>query len=122
MDEKTNAEKVIFSILDVLLIMGAILGVLTIDRGRWLTSIPAFYESPGLPLESSASASTASAGIGVESDEKLIPPTGAGCLTSSQLAGSRWYEAYLLLGNYEQAVRETGGSAANPVALTDCDK
>ncbi len=121
MDEKTDTQKLIFSILDVLLIMGAILGVLTIDGGRWISSIPAFYESPGLPLESSISASTAPAGLGTESGEKLIPPTGAGCLTRSQLAGSRWYEAYLLLGNYQQAVLGAGGPGANSIALTDCN-
>ena len=122
MDEKTNAEKIIFAVLDVLLIMGAILGVLTIDRGRWITSIPAFYESPGLPLDSSASAQEAPVGIGVEGDEKLIPQTGTGCLSRSQLMDSRWYEAYLLLGNYQKAVIEVGGSRANFVVLTACDK
>lgn len=121
MDEKTNAEKIIFSILDVLLIMGAILGVLTIDRGRWITSIPAFYESPGLPLEGSVSASVAPTGPGTGSDEKFIPQTGTGCLTRSQLMGSRWYEAYLLLGSYQKAVTEIGGSRANPVALMACE-
>jgi hypothetical protein len=122
MEENITAEKIIFSVLNVLLIAGAVLCVLTIDRGRWITSIPAFYESPGLPLESNVSASEAPAGIVTEGDEKLIPQTGIGCLTRSQLAGSQWYEAYLLLGNYQKAVIGIGSSGANPAGLTVCGK
>jgi len=39
-------QKIIHSILDFLLIMGALVGILTIDGGKWLITNPAFYQ-PG---------------------------------------------------------------------------
>jgi hypothetical protein len=46
MDEKPTIPKVIVVLLNTILIGGAILSVLTIDRGRWLISNPAFYSPP----------------------------------------------------------------------------
>lgn len=120
MEERTTAERVIFAVLDVLLIVGALLGVLTIDRGRWITSMPAFYESPGLPLEGSASAQEAPAATGSEGAANAITRAGGGCLPRSQLMGSPWYETYLFLGTYQAAVSENSRPGVEPVALVDC--
>jgi hypothetical protein len=45
MESNTNVHKILFFLLNILLILGAILSVLTIDRGRWIISNPAFYQS-----------------------------------------------------------------------------
>lgn len=44
MDGEPAEKSLLFTILDILLIVGAIFCVLTIDRGQWLISNPAFYQ------------------------------------------------------------------------------
>ena len=44
-DELSGTDRAIKLILNLLLIAGAILCVLTIDGGRWLTSNPALYDA-----------------------------------------------------------------------------
>ncbi len=122
MEERTTAERVIFATLDVLLVAGAILGVLTIDRGRWITSMPAFYESPGLPLDASVSDREAPAAIGPGGAASGIAQAGGGCLPRSQLMGSPWYETYLYLGAYQAAVGDDDRLKGEAVAMVDCDK
>lgn len=51
MDRESIAQKVLFFLLNLLLITGAITCVLTIDRGRWLIENPAFYQPPEVTLE-----------------------------------------------------------------------
>lgn len=50
MERDTVFKKIFFGVLDVVLITGAIVGVLTIDRGKWITTNPAFYQPP-TPVE-----------------------------------------------------------------------
>lgn len=53
MERDTVTKKIIFSLLDALLIIGSILSVLTINRGEWLISNPAFYTPPAETVEES---------------------------------------------------------------------
>lgn len=67
MERQTIAQKVLFFLLDLLLITGAITCILTIDRGRWLIENPAFYQPPEVTVEAPDRAL-----------DPVIPNTGAG--------------------------------------------
>jgi hypothetical protein len=97
MEDRKTAGKAIFYLLDVLLIIGALVGVLTIDGGRWITSNPAFYppseeDGPLIPVSGSAA----------------TPQPGTACLVPGQLSSSDWYDIYLLNENYSSAVNDKG--------------
>lgn len=46
MERNSTVHKIIFGILDVLLVIGAIVSVVTIDGGQWLFNNPAFVQPP----------------------------------------------------------------------------
>ncbi len=90
MERNTTAKKIIFLVLDMLLIMGAIVGVLTIDRGQWIISNPAFYQPPEEAVQENAVIPVTGANAGVDDPAKDLPQTGGGCPAHSLSAGPEW--------------------------------
>jgi hypothetical protein len=122
MERNTTAQKILFFLLDMLLIIGAIVGVLTIDRGRWIISNPAFYQSPGeTPQENTFVPNTQTNGS-EDTGAKIIPQTGATCLTEAQIASPQGYENDLLLNAYYSASPEKDSHNGVAVPLTVCGK
>lgn len=82
-------ERVLFTIFNVLLIGGAILCILTIDGGRWLTSNPAFYQ----PSETGSG--TYVDGLYDYGTTEAIPVTGeagapGSCDSAAPAAAAQW--------------------------------
>lgn len=93
MEEREAGElKFINILLDTLLIIGAVACVLTIDRGRWITASPAFYQpANAMVMDPSLMANTQAASA-ADTDIGIIPQTGASSLTEESAA--EWYESY----------------------------
>lgn len=73
MEREPTARKILFFVLDLLLIIGAITSVLTIDRGRWLINNPAFYQPPEETVTAPDRASEPIPNTGAESQEVILP-------------------------------------------------
>lgn len=101
MEKRTTAEKAIFFVLNILLILGSIITIITIDGGKWLISNPAFYEAPGeiSPLIPNTGISSF-AGNG---ESVTAQPQGA-CLVPAQRTQSAGNNAYLSFDAFNAAV------------------
>lgn len=107
MERKTAAEKIVFFVLNLLLITGSILCILTIDRGGWVISNPALYQSPD--------ESTGEIPVTQGADHPAGTPTpqpAASCLAPAQLASPDWLSAYLFDRAYTSLLGQTYTQAA----------
>ncbi len=114
MERKTTAEKIIFFVLDMLLIIGAILCILTIDRGQWIVSNPALYQSP----EESAGEIPVTQGADHPAGT-TTPQPAVSCLMPAQLASPDWLNIYLFDRAYTSAFNQKDAQkgAATPAAM-----
>lgn len=107
-------QKFIKSILNFILLTGAIVSVLTIDGGKWIISNPAFYQESMDDYQLIAPMLTGS------DNENSIPVTGSqaapGCVVTPAPGDAEWDQAYLILEDYQEAVRETGSSVGQAIA------
>ena len=93
MEEREPEElKFINILLDTLLIIGAVACVLTIDRGRWITASPAFYQPANtIMMDPSLMVNTGSYSA-AETDFGIIPQTGRSSLKEESVV--EWHESY----------------------------
>lgn len=102
-------EKILRTILDILLLTGAVVCVLTIDGGKWIISNPAFYQAYmeeyqyTVPLPEVAGETVGQAAPAAD----VVPPA---CLAAPALASHYWDRAYLILSAYQESAREAGGA------------
>jgi hypothetical protein len=118
MDRNAAIHKIIFSVLNTLLIMGALVGVMTIDRGRWILSNPAFYQA----AEEEVGHAVTTAKAAGDDQTMIIPITGADCLTASQRASAERYTTYMLVNGYLTASGAAAAQRVTAVAMTTCDE
>lgn len=98
MKEREPGELTFTSILlDTLLIIGAVACVLTIDRGRWITSNPAFYQPANAMVMDPSLMANTEVFSAADPDMGIIPQTGGNCLAQESAASGEWYETYKML-------------------------
>ena len=97
MDEREPEElKFINILLDTLLIIGAVACVLTIDRGRWITSSPAFYQPANAIVMDPSLMVNTQVSSAADTDLGIIPRTGASSLKEESAA--EWDKSYCVPG------------------------
>lgn len=109
-------QKIIRVILDILLLVGAIASVMTIDRGKWWINGVTIYPSREVSWSTGYSSSDKymDSGIPVTGSSAQSKPA---CLTMSLPAIPDWYNAYLMRSAYQGA---EDGPAANQKGYAGC--
>ena len=90
MDTYSKGQKILFLLLNVLLIAGAIFAVMSIDGGKWLISNPAFYQPPEGAQQQNVVVPVTGSGSGVESVDELSSPSGYGCNHETGMDPADW--------------------------------
>jgi len=85
-----TGRKIIFILLSLLLISGAVVAVMTIDGGKWLISNPAFNQPPAESVQQNVVVPVTGAGFEVESVENQSPESGYGCHHDSAMNPADW--------------------------------
>lgn len=133
MDFIPNEKKFIFTLLDSLLLLGAIACIVTIDRGQWILSNPAFYQPGGESLMTNSMLMDGSLTSGevqsADAKTELIPHTGAieravaragaGCLTST--GSPAWYDTYRSLTVFHSVDQHAGHQLGVLVVKNRCE-
>ena len=88
--ENITGRKVIFLLLNVLLIAGAIFAVMTIDGGKWLISNPAFYQPPEEAQQQNVVVPVTGSGFDVKTQDELSAPSGYGCQHETGMNPADW--------------------------------
>lgn len=77
MENQDTNPKLIFTLLNALLILGALVGIMTIDGGKWLINNPAFYQPSEAAQEYSAIPVTGASAAGAAQPAAAAKPMDA---------------------------------------------
>lgn len=113
--------KIILSFLNILLVVGAILSIATIDHGRWITSYLTFFSS-GEVWGHSTQTQNIHANGRVGTEGKATSQGQGACVVVSQLLNPDWFDTYLLVSAYNKAENSGNHPAGGAERQVVCGK